>query len=235
MKTRRVIVTGGGRGIGRAIVQAFVAAGDRVAIFDRLANAEPLDNTVAHEVDVADSASVDAAVAAVAETFGGVDVLVNCAGINRDKVSWKLTDAQWDEVIDVDLKGCFLTARAVIPHLRAAGAGRIVNISSINGLRGKFGQANYAAAKAGVIGLSKTLARELGGFNVTVNVVCPGLVMTDMVRASPPEIVTKAQEEMVLPFVPEPDDIAQVVMFLASEAARCVTGEVIRVDSGQYI
>ena len=235
MKGKRVIVTGGGRGIGWAIAQQFLAANARVAIFDLQIPAEAAEQTLALEVDVSDSAAVNAATQRVADELGGVEILVNSAGINRDKISWKLTDEQWDQVIDVDLKGCFTTARAAIPLMRKASWGRIVDISSINGLRGKFGQANYSAAKAGVVGLSKALARELGHFGITVNVICPGLVMTDMVKAAPPEIVTKATEEMVLKAPPEPADVAHAVFFLASDAARCITGEVIRVDSGQYI
>ena len=228
----RVIVTGGGRGIGRAIVEAFESVGAAVAVLDL----DPGDaGEVAIGVDISDFSATTAAVDAAVASLGGVDVLVCCAGINRDRIIWKMTEDEWDQVIDVDLKGVFNAARAVAPRLKAQGSGRVVTIASINGLRGKLGQVNYSAAKAGVIGMTKALARDLGRYGVTANCVCPGLVMTDMVAAAPPEIVDRARAEMVLPEPPEPADVAAAVTFLASPAARCITGEVIRVDSGQYI
>jgi acetoacetyl-CoA reductase/3-oxoacyl-[acyl-carrier protein] reductase len=146
-----------------------------------------------------------------------------------------MTEAAWDDVLDVNLKGCWTMARAAVPTMRAQGWGRIVAITSINGLRGKFGQANYAASKAGLIGLTKALARELGAFGVTVNAVAPGMVMTEMARALPEQVVDQARAEAVLGRLAEPGDIADAVTFLCSERARCVTGEVLRVDGGQYI
>ena len=226
---QRVVVTGGGRGIGRAIVEAFEAQGAKVAALDL----EPGPSGVA--VDVSDFAAMAAAVEQVAETLGGLDTLVCCAGIHRDRIVWKMTEAEWDDVIAVDLKGVFNAVRAVAPLLKAQRAGRVVTIASINGLRGKVGQVNYSAAKAGVIGMTKALARELGRYGVTANCVCPGLVLTDMVRAAPAEIIGRAEAEIVLPELPEPADVADAVLFLASDLARRITGEVIRVDSGQYI
>jgi 3-oxoacyl-[acyl-carrier protein] reductase len=231
---QHAIVTGGARGIGAAITQGLLDRGDKVAVFD--VSPPPAGSAASfYEVDVSNMAAVQAAVDEVAFELGCVDVLVNCAGINRDKVSWKMSEAQWDEVIAVDLKGCFTTVRAVAGLMKAQRRGRVVNISSINGLRGKFGQVNYAAAKAGVIGLTKALAKELGAFDVTVNAVCPGLVMTDMVRAAPASVTENALQEMVVKVAPTPEDVANAVLFLASDAARRITGEVIRVDSGQYI
>ena len=239
MKGYGVIVTGGARGIGRAIVEAFLARGAGVAQLD-VATGEPPDSGpeapfLALEVDIAKTEEVNEAIEQARSFLGRVDVLVNCAGINRDKVVWKMTEQQWDEVIDVDLKGCFNTVRAAAAIFKAQKSGRIVNIASINGLRGKFGQVNYSAAKAGVVGLTKAVAKELGAFNVTSNCICPGLVMTDMVRAAPEHIIEQALNEMAIKQLPNPEDVANAVVFLASEAAGCITGEVIRVDSGQYI
>jgi acetoacetyl-CoA reductase/3-oxoacyl-[acyl-carrier protein] reductase len=230
---KAALVTGGARGIGRVIAEMLAASGAEVAVFDR---GEPEAKGVArvthHAVDITSSAAVDAAVAALAAP---PSLLVNNAGITRDKALWKLTDDDWDAVLDVNLGGAFHMIRAVAPAMRAAGYGRIVNVTSINGLRGKFGQANYAASKAGLIGLTKTAARELGPKGITVNAVAPGMVLTEMARALPEEILKKALAEAVLENLAEPADIAEAVLFLLSDAARRITGEVIRVDAGQYI
>ena len=146
-----------------------------------------------------------------------------------------MSDEEWQSVLDVNLSGAFYLIREVSAAMREAGYGRIVNLTSINGLRGKFGQANYTAAKAGLIGLTKTAAREFGPKGITVNAVAPGLVMTDMARSLPEEIRQKALDENLLKQLAEPDDIADAVLFLLSDAARMITGEVIRVDAGQYL
>jgi acetoacetyl-CoA reductase/3-oxoacyl-[acyl-carrier protein] reductase len=162
-------------------------------------------------------------------------LLVNNAGITRDRSLAKMTDAEWSSVIGVNLTGAFNMIRAVVPAMAARGFGRVVNVTSINGLRGKFGQANYAAAKAGLIGLTKTAAREFGKRGVTVNAVAPGMVMTDMARALPQEVLDRAGGEAVLTRLAEPRDISDAVLFLLSDAARAITGEVLKVDAGQYI
>jgi acetoacetyl-CoA reductase/3-oxoacyl-[acyl-carrier protein] reductase len=164
-----------------------------------------------------------------------VTLLVNNAGITRDKSLAKMTDEDWQAVLSVNLTGAFNVVRSLAPAMRQAGYGRIVNITSINGMRGKFGQANYSAAKAGLIGLTKTLARELGPKGITVNAVAPGMVMTEMALALPEEFLAKARAESVLPELAAPEDIANAVLFLLSDGARMITGEVIRVDAGQYI
>jgi acetoacetyl-CoA reductase/3-oxoacyl-[acyl-carrier protein] reductase len=146
-----------------------------------------------------------------------------------------MTDDDWLSVLSVNLTGAFNVVRALAPAMREAGYGRIVNITSINGMRGKFGQANYSASKAGLIGLTKTLARELGPKGITVNAVAPGMVLTEMALALPEEILAKAKNECLLPEMAAPEDIANAVLFLLSDAARMITGEVIRVDAGQYV
>jgi len=165
----------------------------------------------------------------------GTPILVTCAGIARDGMAWKLTADAWNEVIRVNLTGTFVYCRAVAPVLRAQKSGRIVTVASINGLRGKAGIANYAASKAGVIGLTKTLARELGRNGVTVNCVAPGMIHTAMTTGLPAQVLETAVAESALGRIGEPEDVADVVVFLCSDAARHVTGEVVKVDGGQLI
>jgi len=239
------VITGGGRGIGAAVARTLADEGCQVALVDAGAIAEA--RAVADAIRArggqamaieADVSNVDAAAVCmdrVLQHYGRLDILVANAGVARDAVIWKMTEAQWDEVLDVNLKGCFAYCRAIAPALRAQKHGRIVTMASINGLRGKFGQANYAASKAGVIALTKTLARELGSAGVTVNCVAPGLVRTEMTAALPAEVVDRAKQEAALGRVAEPEDVAQAVAFLCSACARHITGTVMKVDGGQYI
>lgn len=233
LKGRVAVVTGGARGIGLAITRALAAQGVVVHVFDVAPGDGGEDPSFRfHKVDISDSAAVAAAVAALPPE---VSLLVNNAGITRDRSAANMTDQEWQSVIAVNLTGAFHMARALAPAMRKAGYGRIVNITSINGIRGKFGQANYCASKAGLIGLTKTLARELGPKGVTVNAVAPGMVMTEMTQALSGEVIDKARAESVLPELTRPEDVANAVLFLLSDAARMITGEVIRVDAGQYI
>jgi 3-oxoacyl-[acyl-carrier protein] reductase len=230
--SKTAVVTGGARGIGRVIVEMLAAAGAEVHVFDREPAAPGPARVTHHAVDIASSAAVEAAVASLPRA---ATLLVNNAGITRDKSLWKMTDDEWQSVLTVNLTGSFHLIRALAPGMRAAGYGRIVNVTSINGLRGKFGQANYTASKAGLIGLTKTAARELGSKGITVNAVAPGMVLTEMARSLPKEILDKALAETVMGQLVEPADVASAVLFLLSDAARMITGEVIRVDAGQYI
>ncbi len=239
------LVTGGSRGIGRAISVDLARHGCDVAFTYRSDNdgakrtAHAIEATgrcaLGLRADGRDPAAPGKAVMDVVGRFGRIDILVNNAGLNRDGVVWKMTDDAWDEVLDADLGAAFRFTRAVIPIFREAGVGRIVNISSINGLRGKFGQSNYAAAKAGMIGFTKSIARELGSFNITANVVAPGLIETDMVKAMPDTAKEKSLAEIVLGKLGTPEDVAAAVTFLAGPGGKHITGVVLQVDGGQYL
>ena len=234
MNARIALVTGGSRGIGAAIVKQLAGEGCRVASV-YYGDGPGGDAEWSVESDVSDFGAAEELVRQVVDRFGGLDILVCCAGVTADRVSWKMNEAEWDRVVDVNLKGCFNYCRAAAAKFKAQGSGRIVNVASINGLRGKFGQANYAASKGGMIALTKTLARELGRFGVTVNAVAPGLVMTEMTRRLPEDKLQAAVNEAVLGRASEPEDVAHLVGFLCSDRARQITGECIRVDGGQYI
>lgn len=230
------LVTGGANGIGRAVVDAFAAQGIPVASVDAApAPAASPSRVLALQCDVRDFEQAASAVREAEERLGPVTMLVACAGIRRDAASWKMSAESWRDVLDVDLTGCFTVARAAAPRMRELGRGRIVFVSSINGLRGKFGQANYAAAKAGLVGLAKTLARELGPRQITVNVVAPGMIRTAMTSSLDPKFLDEAQREAVLGRLGEPEDVAATILYLCSDLARHVTGEVIRIDGGQAI
>jgi 3-oxoacyl-[acyl-carrier protein] reductase len=235
------LVTGGGRGIGLAVARAWAARGVAVAVVDRDPDGAPRVAAALGEVphayyvaDVRDLQRAQAVVDDVVGRFGRLDYLVANAGVARDRVSWKMSEAEWDEVIAVNLKGAFNYARAAIPQLRAQGSGRLVFVSSINGLRGKFGQSNYAASKAGLIGLARSLALELGRSSVTVNVVAPGMIRTEM-TASLVEPLERARAEAALGAIGDPEDVAEAVDFLCRPAARHITGTVLRVDGGQVL
>jgi 3-oxoacyl-[acyl-carrier protein] reductase len=245
LEGKGAIVTGGSLGIGRAVALALAREGANVAVNYRRHDTEA--KQVVAEIEKmgrkglavkADVSSYDDAVKMVEqvrEAFGGFDLLICNAGITWDGVIWKMTEEQWDRVITVNLKGYFNYNKAAAMVFKDQKYGKIVNISSINGMRGKFAQSNYAASKGGEIAMSKTLAKELGKFNVNVNVVAPGLVMTDMMENLAPEFQAASLAETTLGRFATPDDVAHLVSFLCSDRSRHVTGEVIKIDGGQYI
>lgn len=235
---RVVLVTGGTRGIGRAIAARFAADGDRVAICGRAlettqAAAEDLGGgVVGFGADMGDSASVEALVAAVTENLGPIGVLVNNAGLTRDGLLMRMKDDDWDAVLHANLRGAFQCCRAAVRGMIKQRYGRIINLSSIVGVRGQGGQANYAAAKAGIIGFTKSVAQELGSRNITANVVAPGYIATDMTADLKPEQTEAIVNQVPLKRGGTPEDVAGVVQFLASDAASYITGAVIPVDGG---
>jgi 3-oxoacyl-[acyl-carrier protein] reductase len=238
LKGRVALVTGGASGIGLACARELSRRGARVAVADadaarlsRLARRFGTANLYA--IDVADPAAVRRAVADLTRRGRRLDILVLAAGICRDAVLWKMTDEAWSRVIDVDLSGAAHVLRAAAPALRRQRRGRVVFISSINGRRGKFGQSNYAAAKAGLLGLARSAARELAGSGVTVNVVEPGFTTTPMTAGLPARIRLRALAETPLGRAGRPEDIAAAVAFFASPAASHITGQSLAVDGGQ--
>jgi 3-oxoacyl-[acyl-carrier protein] reductase len=247
LEGKNAIVTGGSQGIGAAIAQELAREGANVCLTYRKHEEEARKyaekirglgrKALAVKCDIASFKDAAGTVQAAIEAFGSLQILVNNAGMNWDGVSWKMTEEQWDRVIDVNLKGYFNFIRHTAPVFKEQKYGKIINITSINGLRGKFGQMNYSASKAGIVGLTKALAKELGAFGVNVNAVAPGLIETAMLRESEArdKIIDLAMAEIVLKRVGQPEDLAYVVSFLASDKARHITGEVIKVDGGQYI
>jgi len=247
LEGKNALVTGGSQGIGAAAALELAREGANICLTYRKHEAEAKKyakeiehmgrKSLAVQCDIASFADAERVVKSALEAFGTLEILVNNAGMNWDGVSWKMSEEQWDRVLEVNLKGYFNFTRQVAPVFKDQKYGKIVNITSINGLRGKFGQTNYSASKAGIIGFTKALAKELGGFGVNVNAVAPGLIETAMLKesAAREKIIELALAEIVLKRVGQPEDLANVVAFLASDKARHITGEVIKVDGGQYI
>jgi 3-oxoacyl-[acyl-carrier protein] reductase len=239
------IITGGTRGIGAQIVRTLAEQGADIALNYRksVAESEVLvkeiqamgRKAIAVQADVSSYEDAEKMVATVAEQLGGPHILVTNAGMNWDGVIWKMTEEQFDRVIGVDLKGTWNYLRACAPYFRRQNWGRFIAVTSINGLRGKFGQTNYSAAKAGAIGMVKAAAKELGKAGVTCNSVAPGFILTEMGESMPAEFKQAAIDESAVKRAGLPEDIAWAVAFLASECGRHITGEVIKVDGGQYI
>ncbi|MCP3914457.1 MAG: SDR family oxidoreductase [bacterium] len=227
------LVTGGAGGIGTAIVEVLGAYGARVVSADL--GHEEGESTDRVHCDVGDPLQLRAVVERVVQDYGALDAVVHSAGITRDAVLWKLSDEDWGAVMRVNLDAAFQLLKASAPHLRRSPRGAAVLISSINGERGKLGQANYSASKAGLIGLARSAARELGRDGARVNVVAPGLIGTPMTQALPQEHQERAIAETVLGRPGTPQDVAAAVLFLCSDLARHVTGQVLRVDGGQLM
>ena len=235
------IVTGAGRGIGKGIALRLASEGASVACCGRtLANVDATvaeisragGRAAAYAVDVADGAQVGETCDRVLKEFVRIDVLVNNAGVTRDQLLLRMSDEDWDAVLDTNLKGAFHFAKAVTRSMLRQRSGRIINISSIIGLTGNAGQSNYAASKAGLIGFTKSLARELASRTITVNAVAPGFIVTDMTQALGEEAQTALKGRIALGRLGSAEDVANVVLFLASDLAAYVTGQVITVDGG---
>lgn len=237
---RVAVVTGGTRGIGAAIAKRLKADGCSVAVVDVVdeqLEAFTKDTGIpGFNVNVADYAAVEAGFKKIEEEVGPIDILVNNAGITRDGRFVRMSrEKNWDPVIAVNLTAAFNTCRVASPGMAERGWGRIVNISSMNGQRGQFGQTNYSATKAGIIGFSRSLATELAKGGTTVNVVCPGFILTEMTSAMPKEILDGEVKKIPCARIGEPDDIAHAVSFLCTDGANWITGETLSVNGGQHM
>jgi 3-oxoacyl-[acyl-carrier protein] reductase len=235
---RTALVTGSTRGIGRAIAESLAGAGARVAVVGRdAARAAEVASAIGRDAagfacDVGDVASVTSLVGGVEQSFGQIDILVNNAGLTRDNILFRLKDDDWDAVLDANLRGAFVAIRAAARGMMKRRWGRIVNIASVVGITGNKGQANYAASKAGLIGLTKSVAKELASRNILVNAVAPGFIETDMTAAMTPEARATLSGQIPLERLGTPNDIAAAVTFLASDFASYITGQVLVVDGG---
>lgn len=237
MKDKVVLITGASGGIGKAIAKKFAGAGAKVALND-IAQAEEALKSFSQEIgakyflaDVSKSEEVEKMVENIQKEFGRLDVLVNNAGITQDRTLAKMTKEEWQKVIDVDLTGVFICSKAALP-LIIQNQGKIINISSVVGQRGNFGQTNYAAAKAGIIGFTKSLSKEVGRFGVTVNAIAPGFIETRLTENLPEEMKNMIKKLTSLGRFGKPEDVADLVFFLASEEASFITGAVVNIDGG---
>ena len=242
---KTALVTGASRGIGRAIALCLAAEGARVAI-NYAGNVKAAEEVKASieaaggtailcQADIADSTAVEAMIADVVKEFGTIDILVNNAGITRDTLLMRMKDEDFAKVLDTNLKGVFYCTKAVAKLMMKKRAGRIINMASVVGLVGNAGQTNYAAAKAGVIGFSKSAAKELASRGITVNVVAPGFIGTDMTAGLPESVKEKMLTDIPLGRMGEPEDVANAVLFLASDQASYITGQVVNVDGGMVM
>jgi 3-oxoacyl-[acyl-carrier protein] reductase len=242
---KAALITGAASGIGLACARELARHGANIAIVD-IVGEETLIQTshlikeagvkvATFNADVIDFGKAERVVLEAKMRLGGLDILINSAGIHSDAPIWNIAETQWDRVININLKGTFNYMRSVAGIFREQKSGKIVNIASIQALRGTFGVSNYAASKAGVIGLTRSAAAELGRSNVNVNAVAPGFILTPMTEKLPGGILERAEKEAVLGRLGEPQDVASVVAFLCSEEARYITGEIVRVDGGQAL
>jgi len=244
LENKVAVITGAGRGIGKETARKFILEGAKVGIIDLMTGeiekvCNEVDNTgnqsICLQGDVTNRGSVKAAVETVAKRWGRIDILINNAGIVQDSLIQNMTDEQWDKVLTVDLKGAFICIQEVLKYMLPQGSGVILNASSVSGVYGNIGQVNYAAAKAGLIGMTRTLAKELGRKGIRVNAVAPGFITTPMTAKVPQKILDLMKDRTPLKMLGEPHDIASAYVYLASDEARYVNGCVLSVDGGLVI
>lgn len=237
-------MTGASRGIGRAIANGFADLGCSVALVSRnLEDLKKVKSEIENEsiqvecfsCDISNFDDVQATIAKIQDTFGKISFLINNAGLTRDNLILRIKENDWDAVIDVNLKGCFNTIKAATKSMIRAKSGRIINITSVVGLIGNAGQANYAASKSGILGLTKSIAKELGSRNITVNAVAPGYIETDMTELLSDTVKAELQADIPLRRLGQPEEITDLVMFLCSEKASYITGQTINVDGGMVM
>ena len=240
LKDKVAIVTGGSRGIGRAVAELFAKEGGKVIVVDLLPQGKEVVQGITasggsaefHTVSVTDKSAIESLFEQINSNYGKIDILINNAGITRDRTLEKMSEEEWDAVMEVNLKGVFICTQAVAPYMKANNYGRIVSAASNVGLRGNFGQTNYAATKAGVIAMSKTWTMELGKHGITANAIAPGFTMTDMVKKIPVEHLEAIKASIPLKTVAQPIDIAYGYLYLASDEARFVSGICLTIDGG---
>lgn len=237
LKDKVAVVTGGARGIGAEIAKSFASEGAVVIAADMNELSYEADNVHGHILNVTDVEQCKTFFEDVVDTYGGIDILVNNAGITRDAMTRKMTDEQWDMVLDVNLKGAFNLVRHIGPHMEKNGGGSIINISSVVGVFGNIGQANYSASKAGLIGLTMTWAKEFArkGVPVRVNAIAPGYVLTDILKTVPDDLLDKFAGMTMLKRLGQPEEIAHVANFLASDDASYITGQTLNVNGGMRL
>ena len=237
LKDKIAVVTGGARGLGQAISERFAKEGARVIALDMGASTYEADQVEFRLLDVTDREACKAMFDSIVKDYGRIDILVNNAGITRDAMTRKMTDDQWDQVIDVNLTGVFNLTRFVGPHMEAMGGGSIINISSVVGVFGNIGQANYAATKAGVVALAQTWAKEFArkGVPVRVNAIAPGYTMTDILKTVPQDLLDSFAKLTMLGRLGQPHEIAEPAVFLASDESSYITGHVLEVNGGMRL
>lgn len=236
------IITGGARGIGEGICKVFCEAGATVALWDVLDAGQETADTIAadggsiffQKVDVTAAESVENAVAEIMEKYGRIDILINNAGVIRDRSFMKMTEQEWNTVINVNVNSLFVTAKAVIPHMREAKYGRIISASSINAMAGAFGQTNYAASKAAIQGFTRSLCKEVGRYGITVNCVAPGFIKTEMTDSMPEEVIAAGIQMIPVGRIGTPEDMGHAYLFLASKEAGFINGITLHANGGAY-
>lgn len=242
IKDQVAIITGGARGIGEGICEVFCKYGATVVSWDVISEGEESAAAIREkggkitfmQVNITDRAEVQKAVDSIMQEYGRIDILINNAGIIRDRSFMKMTAEEWSQVIDVNLTGAFNVTKAVLPHMREAGYGRIVSASSINGSLGAFGQTNYSATKAGIVGFTKALSKEVGRFGVTANAVAPGFIKTAMTDSMPQEIIDAGIKQIPVGRIGTPEDMAHAYLFLASKEAGFINGHTIHANGGVF-
>jgi 3-oxoacyl-[acyl-carrier protein] reductase len=234
-----VIITGGARGIGEGVCEVFCKEGATVALWDVMDGQSVVDKITANggsifyqKVDVTNQDSVDNAVAEIINNLGKIDVLINNAGVIKDKSFLKMTRQEWDIVMAVNVDSLFVTAKAVVPHMKAANYGRIISASSINAFQGAFGQTNYAASKAAIVGFTHSLCREVGKYNITVNAVAPGFIKSEMTDSMPDEVVKAGIKMIPVKRIGTPEDMGYAYLFLASKEAGFISGHTLHANGG---
>ncbi|HCO82015.1 MAG TPA: 3-oxoacyl-ACP reductase [Arenibacter sp.] len=235
-----VIITGGARGIGEGICKVFCNEGATVALWDVLEEGQKTADRIAknggkifyQNVDVSSQESVDKAVAKVISEFGKIDVLINNAGIIRDRSILKMSREEWDQVMRVNVDSLFITAKAVVPHMKTANYGRIISASSVNAFQGAFGQTNYSASKAAIVGFTHSLCREVGKYNITVNAIAPGFIKTEMTDSMPQDVIQAGISMIPVGRIGTPEDMGHAYLFLASKEAGFISGHTLHANGG---